>query len=145
MIISTLITASFLSFSAQDFIGFKDDAAKTLQHCVYLHKTYPESYAKIQSVSDKTMVILSEVDIKGVAAIAVIPIDPTITPKIFISDYLWDDKNPRFNFGVDYKKVMAHELLHLIGLPNHKVYKTYEEYKFNDEIEFTIKACFINE
>jgi hypothetical protein len=125
-----ILLAMLFTYGLTDYQGYLQDATETLKGCHYLKTAYPAEHKRLDVVRPEIVLL----DVQG----------PELAfvhgEVIFLSPKIWKDIGER---RVDYKRLFAHELLHVINLPRHKHYDTKEDYLANDPIEFVISACFI--
>lgn len=109
-----------------------DRGVSVLTDCDYFKTKYPWAYDKLRTT--KVEIVILRTYITGVCAAA--PFDMNT---IFIFPSAWRELSPGCDVGAP---LLAHEYLHILGLPPHKQYDTYGEYEAQDPIEIVITKCF---
>lgn len=104
--------------------------------CEKLKAKYPKEYAKINEIFDQTTIIFSLEDDENLCAFA-----SSCNNAIILYPGVWK-YHTQLCYDARQDKVLAHEFLHLIGLPPHKAYNTYKEFELADPIMDMIYNCF---
>lgn len=108
-------------------------ARKMLERCSYLKESYPKSYELVTSKITRMNIFYIPIK-SNVCGISVSP------ETIAVSE---DSFNEDLGCYGNLAALVAHEMLHSIGLPGHEEYETAEAYYDNDDVEMTLKICYL--
>ena len=111
-------------------------ATNDLDTCAYLFIHYPAKYLKLRWTAQTVILDFSPVDILDSCASTSRHGD-----RIRLYPIVYDNHSQGC-YENQWNILYAHELLHAIGLPPHKSYKTEAEYMKKDPIEIVIANCY---
>ena len=114
-------------------------SVNVLQSCTYLTKVYPTEVSNLPKIVSSLDIYLSRLDLPGICGLA-------IKGNIILFPEFWA-RNSQDCYDIDPSEVLAHETLHLIGLPRHNysIFDTNPEHlakELKDPIENVITNCF---
>lgn len=114
-----------------------DDAILALRNCQFLKDNYPKQYNEIIPMSAETLINLHATQ----AMPKTCAVGDRELNMIIIFPTVWV-KHSKGCYNDDRVMLLAHEFMHVIGLPLHKQYDTYDAYMKDDPIEKAMRQCF---